>query len=180
MEKELEYLGYFISKEGVKVDQRNIEATVDWPLPKDISALRGFLELTGYYRRFFKGYGLITKLLASMLKNDNFEWTVEARDAFEELKRAMTRTLVLALPNFEKPFEVYTDASNEGIGVVLVQDKRPLAFISKAHGPMKRSWSTYAQELLAMMHVVKVWQPYLLGHRFTIIIDQQALRHLLQ
>ncbi|XP_042962448.1 uncharacterized protein LOC122296713 [Carya illinoinensis] len=119
MEKELEYLGHFISGDGVKVDHRKIEAMVDWPLPKDISALRGFLGLTGYYRRFVKGYGLIAKPLTTMLKKDSFEWTTEAREDFEELKRAMTKTPVLALPNFETPFEVYTDASGEGIEAVL-------------------------------------------------------------
>ncbi|KAF5477292.1 hypothetical protein F2P56_003942 [Juglans regia] len=120
MEKELEYLGHFISGEGVKVDQRKIEAMVDWPLPKDVSAFRGFWGLVGYYRQFAKNYGLIAKPLTSLLKKDNFEWTQEAREAFEELKRAMTVTTMLALPNFEKPFEVYTDASGEGIRAVLV------------------------------------------------------------
>ena len=164
----------------MKVDPRKIEAMVDWPLPKDVSTLRGFLGLTGYYRRFVKNYGLIAKPLTAMLKKDSFEWTEEAKKAFEDLKKAMTQTLVLALPDFEKPFEVYTDASGEGIGAVLVQEKRPLAFVSKALGPMKKAWSIYAREMLAMVHAVKVWRPYLLGRKFTIITDQQALRHLLE
>ncbi|XP_042954591.1 uncharacterized protein LOC122291003 [Carya illinoinensis] len=180
MERELEYLGHFISGEGVKVDQRKIEAMVEWPLPHDVSALRGFLGLTSYYRRFVKNYGLIAKPLTSLLKKDNFAWTQEAMEAFDELKRAMTTTPVLALPNFEKPFEVYTDVSGEGIGAVLVQEKRPIAFISKALGPMKKAWSTYAREMLAVVHAVKVWRPYLLGRKFTIVTDQQALRHMLK
>ncbi|KAL5848802.1 hypothetical protein ACOSQ4_006815 [Xanthoceras sorbifolium] len=153
---------------------------VDWPLPKDVSALRGFLGLTGYYRRFVKHYGLIARPLTNMLKKDNFEWTDEAKLAFENLKRAMTQTPVLALPDFNKTFEVYTDASGEAIGAVLVQDNRPLAFISQALGPMKKAWSTYARKMLAVIHAVKVWRPYLMGRKFTIVTDQQALRHLLQ
>ncbi|KAL5827799.1 hypothetical protein ACOSQ3_019650 [Xanthoceras sorbifolium] len=115
-----------------------------------------------------------------MLKKDNFEWTDKAKLAFENLKRAMTQTPVLALPDFNKTFEVYTDASGEGMGAVLVQDKKPLAFISQALGPMKKAWSTYAREMLAVIHTVNVWRPYLVGRKFTIVTDQRALRHLLQ
>ena len=144
---------------------------VDWPLPKDISTLQEFIGLTGYYRRFVKGYGIIAKPLTSMLKKEGFIWTEESRRAFDELKRAMTQTPVLALPNFQQPFEVHTDASGEGIGAVLVQEGRPVAFVSKALGPMKRVWGAYARELLAVVHAVKVWWPYLMSRKFMIVID---------
>ncbi|XP_038989888.1 uncharacterized protein LOC120113137 [Phoenix dactylifera] len=150
VQTELDYLGHVVSGDGVRVDTRKVEAMTDWPLPKDISALRGFLGLTGYYRRFVKGYGLIAKPLTAMLKKDGFAWTPAARQAFEDLKRAMTQTPVLALPDFNTPFQVFTDASNEGIGAVLAQNKRPIAFISKELGPQKKAWSTYARELLAV------------------------------
>ena len=115
-----------------------------------------------------------------MLKKDGFQWTEASMKAFEELKMAMTKTPILALPDFSKPFQILTDASNEGIGVVLTQDRRPLAFIFKALGPQKKAWSIYARELLAITHAVKVWRPYLLSRCFSIVTDQQAIRHLLQ
>ena len=118
-----------------------------------------------------KNYGVIAKPLTSMLGKDNFEWSDEAKQAFEALKRVMTQTPVLALTNFEKPFKVCTDASGKGIGAVLVQDRRPLAFMSKVLGPMKKTWSTYAREMLAVIHAVKVWRPYLLDRKFTIVTD---------
>ncbi|XP_038977292.1 uncharacterized mitochondrial protein AtMg00860-like [Phoenix dactylifera] len=95
VQTELDYLGHVVSGDGVRVDIRKIEVMTDWPLPKDISALRGFLGLTGYYRRFVKGYSLIAKPLMTMLKKDGFEWTPAARQAFEDLKRSMTQTLCL-------------------------------------------------------------------------------------
>lgn len=91
----------------------------------------------------------------------------------------MTQTPVLALPNFSSEFFLYADASGEGIGAVLVQEERNLAYISKAIGPMKKQWSTYAREMLAIIHAVKIWRPYLLGRKFTVVTDQQALKHLL-
>ena len=92
----------------------------------------------------------------------------------------MTKTPILALPDFSKPFQIHTDASNEGIRAVLTQDRRPLAYIPKALDPQKKAWSTYVREILDITHAVKVWCPYLLGRHFSIITDQQAIRHLLQ
>ena len=112
---------------------------MDWPLSKDVLALKGFLGLIEYYSRFVKGYGLIVKPLTTLLKKEVFKWTKEARGAFEDLKRVMINTPVLALPDSKKPFEVHTDASGEGISAVLVQEKRPLAYISKTLGPMKKA-----------------------------------------
>ena len=102
------------------------------------------------------------------------------KNGFRESKVGYDHHFSASFSRFLEAFEVYTDANNEEIGAVLVQEKRPIAFISKALGPMKKAWSTYAREMLAVVHAVKFWRPYLLGRRLTIVTDQQALRHLLE
>ena len=107
--------------EGLKVDPNKIKAIMEWPIPKTIKKLRGFLGLTGYYRRFVKNYGHIEAPLTTLLKKD-FHWNEFANVSFEQLKKAMCTTLVLATPNFTKEFIVECDASRNGIGAVLMQE----------------------------------------------------------
>jgi hypothetical protein len=109
--EEVEYLGHVISQEGVKVDLEKIKAITEWPKPKNISKLRGFLGLTGYYRRFIKNYAHLTTPLSNLLKKNSFKWDNSAQECFETLKRVMSSTPVLATPNFAKPFVVECDAS---------------------------------------------------------------------
>lgn len=118
---ELEYLRHIISGDGVKVDQEKIRPMLSWPQPTTITELRGFLGLTGYYRKFVKDYGILARPLTNLLKKEKFEWTPPAEAAFGELKTAMTTTPTLAIADFATPFVIQNDASGDGIGAVLTQ-----------------------------------------------------------
>jgi RNase H-like domain found in reverse transcriptase len=102
----------------------------NWPIPKTVKHLRGFLGLTGYYHKFIRNYGLLSKPLSNLIRKDSFKWSIIAQLTFDNLKQAMSQAPVLSLPNFLKPFIVKTDASLFGIDAVLMHDKQPLAFLS--------------------------------------------------
>jgi hypothetical protein len=173
-------LGHLVGKVSVKVDPKKIEAMQYWPHPKTLKILCGFLGLTSYYCKFVKNYGKIVTPLTALLINNSFTWTLAVSQDFQTLKMAMCTTPVLTLPDFKKTFVLECDASRKIIGAVLMQEGRPLAFTSKQLSERYLGKSIYEKEMLAIMHVVDLWRPYLLGQHFQINTDNQSLKYFLE
>lgn len=152
---QIHYLGHIISEKGVETEPDKVNAIVQWPTPRTLKQLRGFLGLTGYYRRFIKDNGKICKPMTQLLRKDAFQWTQEATIAFNTLKQVMVSPPVLALPDFSKPFLIETDASGQGMGAVLMQSGHPVAFVSKAFSEKTMQLSAYERELMAVVMAVK-------------------------
>lgn len=178
-QKQLSYLGHIIGEQGVSTDPSKIADVVNWKTPTTVKKLRGFLGLAGYYRKFVKNFGVISKPLTQLLRKDTpFVWTSATVSAFQTLKSTLVSAPVLALTNFSKTFTIETDASDTGIGAVLSQEGHPVAFVSRALGPKTRGLSTYEKEYLAILLVVDQWRSYLQHGEFLILTDHHSLMHI--
>jgi hypothetical protein len=176
---QIAYLGHVISDKGVATDPSKIDAVTSWPTPTSVKELRSFLGFAGFYRRFVKHYAVISSPLTTLLKKHAlFIWSSEHETTFQTLKQALCSAPLLALPDFTKPFCIETDASHYGVGVVLLQEGRPLAFLSRALGPKNQGLSAYEKEYMAILIVVDQWRSYLQLGEFIIYTDQRSLVHL--
>ncbi|XP_073360196.1 uncharacterized protein [Aegilops tauschii subsp. strangulata] len=165
----------WFTKLDLRAGYHQISGTV--PTPTNVKEVRGFLGLSGYYRKFIKHYGMISKPLTELLKKGvPFVWTTVTETAFTTLKKALVEARVLALAQFDKPFVIETDACDSGIGDVLMQEGHPLAYVSKALGPKNRALSVYEKEYLAILLAVDQWRPYLQFQQFSIRTDQKSLQ----
>lgn len=161
-QKQIHYLGHVISAAGVATDPSKVADVQNWPTPQSVKVVRSFLGLAGYYRKFVRNFGLISKSLTSLLKKgETFCWTSAHEEAFQALKTALSTAPVLALPDFSTVFTIETDASDKGIGVVLQQEGHPIAYLSKALGPKNQLLSTHEKESLAILLAVDHWRSYL-------------------
>ena len=147
-------------------DHDKVKAMVEWQTLQNIQELWGFLGLTGYYRKFVVGYACIAFPLIEKLKKGKFGWSFEAKQAFLELKQAMAKVPMLAMPDFSKPFIIKTNASRFGLAAVLLQDQCPIAFYCHTLGTQARLKSIYEKELVTIVFAMAKWCPYLLGRPF--------------
>ena len=159
----IEYLGHVVSSKGVGPDPSKVQGVKDWPIITSVKQLRAFLGLSGYYRKFIKGYAAIASPLTDLLQKDKFEWNSDAEQAFLSLKAALLQAPILQLPDFTKAFVIETDASRTAIGAVLLQNELPISYFSKKLPSHLCKQSTYVRELHTVVEAVRKWRQYLLG-----------------
>ena len=177
---ELLYLGHILSSSGIKVDPRKIAAIRDWAEPSTVTQLRSFLGMATYFRRFIRDFSQMAAPLHALTRKDTpWDWSPACQQAFDAIKHALTNAPCLAFPDFAKPFEVHTDASLQGIGAVLFQDQRPIAYESRCLTPAEVNYPTGEQELLAVVHALTVWRCYLEGAQTVrVVTDHKAITYL--
>jgi hypothetical protein len=130
--KEVPFLGHMISAKGIAVDPSKVQEVLDWKSPKSVTQIRSFLILAGYSRRFIPNFSKIAKPMTKLLEKEaKFKWSPQCEEVFLTLKKLLTTTPVLAQLDIEKPFDIYCDASSMGIGGVLMQDGRVIAYASQ-------------------------------------------------
>lgn len=179
------FLGYVVSSEEIKVDAVKVKATVNWPIPKYITKMRSFHGLATFYLHFIKNFSSIIAPSTDCIKSGQFSWTKYAKENFNLVKRKLTKSPVLALRNFEEVFKVDCDASHVGIGTVLSQKGRPIAFFSEKLKAAKKGYSTYDVEFYAIVQALKLWRHYLIhaefvlnsDHKFVFLVLRKSLIH---
>ncbi|KAI0529675.1 hypothetical protein KFK09_002229 [Dendrobium nobile] len=170
------FLGFVVSSAGVQVDKRKVDAITMWPTPRSFTEIRSFHGLANFYRRFIKNFSTVMAPITDVLKLKQFYWGIDQQSSFDAIKVALSSAPVLALPNFDKPFHVDTDASGTGIGAVLSQENRAIEFFSEKLCPSRQKWSVYEQELYAVIRALKQWEPYLLHQEFILCSDHRSLQ----
>nr|AAQ56367.1 putative reverse transcriptase [Oryza sativa Japonica Group] len=176
---EVKFLGHVITAQGVAVDPSNVESVTKWTPPKTVSQIRSFLGLAGYYRRFIENFSRIARPMTQLLKKDEkFKWTAECDKSFEELKKKLVSAPVLILPDQTKDFQVYCDASRHGLGCVLMQEDRVVAYASRQLRPHEGNYPTHDLELAAVVHALKIWRHYLISNRCEVYTDHKSLKYI--
>jgi hypothetical protein len=177
--EEVQFLGHVLSTKGIAVDPSKVKDILEWKPPTTVHKVRSFLGLAGYYRRFIPDFSKLVKPITSLLKNNTkFNWSSRCNEAFEQLKVLLTTAPVLAQPDIEKPFDVYCDASGSGLGCVLMQEGRVIAYASRQLRRHAEHYPTHDLELADVVHALKIWRHYLLENICHIYTDHKSLKYI--
>ncbi|GJS30704.1 putative nucleotidyltransferase, ribonuclease H [Tanacetum coccineum] len=176
----VQFLGHVIDCQGIHVDPAKIESIKDWASPKTPTEIRQFLGLAGYYRRFIEGFSKIAKPMTKLTqKKVTFEWGDKQEAAFQTLKTKLCSAPILALPQGAENFIVYCDASHKGLGAVLMQNEKVIAYASRQLKIHEKNYTTHDLELGAVVFALKIWRHYLYETKCTVFTDHKSLQHIL-
>ncbi|KAD2805347.1 hypothetical protein E3N88_38724 [Mikania micrantha] len=178
--REVQFLGHIINGQGIQVDPSKIEAVKEWDTPRTPTEIRQFLGLAGYYRRFIENFSKIALPLTTLTqKKVTFEWGEKQQEAFDILKQRLCSAPILSLPEGNEDFVVYCHASRMGLGCVLMQRKKVIAYASRQLKTKEKNYTTHDLELGAVVFALKIWRHYLYGTNCVIYTDHKSLQHIL-
>ncbi|WMV45982.1 hypothetical protein MTR67_039367 [Solanum verrucosum] len=172
------FLGHIVSSEGIQVDSQKIEAVKQWPRPTSATDSRSFLGLAGYYRRFVEGFSSIASPLTKLTqKKVKFQWSEDCEKSFAEMKTRLTTTPVLTLPEGSDGYVIYCDASRVGLGCVLMQRGKVIAYASRQLKVHEKNYPTHDLKLAAVVFALKIWRHYLYGVHVDVFTDHKSLQY---
>ncbi|GJU48512.1 putative reverse transcriptase domain-containing protein [Tanacetum coccineum] len=176
----VQFLGYVIDSQGIHVDPAKIESIKDWASSKTPTEIRQFLGLADYYRRFIEGFSMIVKPMTKLTqKSVKYEWGDKEEETFQMLKQKLCSAPILALPEGTENFVVYCDASHKGLGVVLMQKEKVIAYASRQLKIHEKNYATYDLMLGAVVFALKIWRHYLYGTKCIVFTNHKSLQHIL-
>lgn len=195
--KRIKYVGHIVSEKGIEADDDKVDKVKNWPRPTSKEEVRQFLGFVGYYRRFVKDFAKIAKPLTNLLPTptkskrktkvstkQTFEWGDTHEKAFLELKTQLTSPPILAYPDYTAEFELHTDASGQGLGAALYQEKdghkRVISYASRGLSKSEQNYPAHKLEFLALKWAVtEKFKDYLYGQKFTVLTDNNPLTYIL-
>ncbi|KAI3797797.1 hypothetical protein L1987_33060 [Smallanthus sonchifolius] len=177
--KEVQFLGHIVNDKGIHVDPAKIETIKNWNAPKTPTEVRSFLGLAGYYRRFISNFSKIAVPLTALThKGKTYEWGPKQEEAFQTLKQKLCNAPILTLPDGNDDLVVYCDASNQGLGCVLMQRGKVIAYASRQLKIHEKNYTTHDLELGAVVFALKIWRHYLYGTKCVVFTDHKSLQHI--
>ena len=174
----MSFLGHIISEEGIRVDPKKIEVIIEWKPPRNVTEERSFLGLTSYYRRFVKWFSMIVAPMTRLLqKNVRFEWSKKCQASFQKLKAFLIEASVLTQPTYSKEYVIFSDASLNRLGCVLMQEGKVVAYASRQLKQHEMNYPMHDLELVVIVFALKIWRHYLYGEKCFIYTDHKSLKY---